>query len=56
MWTFPSWASRPNACGGVRTSVTTPLDAVVQGATITYGVDVPRNRSFHPVDFETRAH
>ncbi len=33
---------------GVRSSVTTPLDFAVEGASITYGIDALRNRLFNP--------
>jgi len=33
---------------GVRSAVTTPLDPILDGATVTYGLDVLRNRFFRP--------
>lgn len=33
---------------GIRSSIATPLDFVLEGATITYGVDALRNRYFRP--------
>jgi iron complex outermembrane receptor protein len=37
-----------NEYQGVRSSVTTPLDALYQGATVAYGFDFLRNRYFRP--------
>lgn len=33
---------------GFRSAMTTPLDAITEGSTVTYGVDVLRNRYFRP--------
>ncbi len=37
------WYKQENEYLGIRSAVTTPLDAIVQGATVTYGLDAIRN-------------
>jgi iron complex outermembrane receptor protein len=51
----PTRDEQTNAYRGVRSSLTTPLDRFVEGASATYGFDAMRNRFYRPVFFERGA-